>query len=93
MWILIEAVKKYTRTRKFISDAKSLFNFFRLEQLHAQQNQEKEQKLKKWEIWVIRMTELEKKCQEKLDDLKSKGEPEDTKDVEDLIILAKVSSL
>jgi len=59
--------------------------------LHAQQNQDKEQKLKKWEIWIIRIIELERKCQEKLDDLKSKGEPEDTKDVEDQIILAKVS--
>lgn len=55
------------------------------------QNKEKEQKLKQWEIWVVRMTEKENKCQEKLRDLKSKGEPQDKKEVEDQIILAKVS--
>lgn len=65
----------------------------RLEQVNAQQNQEKDQKLKKWEIWIIRITERERKCQEKLDLLKSKGEPEDKKDVEEQMILAKVSLL
>lgn len=40
---------------------------------------------------MIRITELEKKCQEKLADLKSKGEPQDQTEVEDQIVLAKVS--
>lgn len=66
-------------------------SFSRLEQIYVQQNEEREQKLKHWEIWVIRITEQEKKCQEKLEDLKSKGEPKDKKDIEDQIILAKVS--
>lgn len=47
--------------------------------------------MRQWEIWIIRITELEKKCQEKLGDLKSKGEPQDKTEVEDQIILAKVS--
>ena len=67
------------------------FFFSRLEQLYVQQNEEKEQKLKQWEIWIIRITEVEKKCQEKLGDLKSKGEPQDKTEVEDQIVLAEVS--
>ena len=63
----------------------------RLQQLYVQQNEEKEQKLRQWEIWVIRITQLEDKCQEKLKDLKSKGDPHDKKDVEEQIVLAKVS--
>ena len=55
------------------------------------QNEEKERKLKQWEIWIIRITELEKKCQEKLGDLKSKGEPQNKSEVEDQIVLAEVS--
>lgn len=47
--------------------------------------------MKKWEIWIVRINELEKKCQGKLDNLKSKGEPEDKKEAQDQIILAKVS--
>ena len=62
----------------------------RLEQIHVRQNEEREQKLKQWEIWIIRITQLEKKCQEKLKDLKSKREPKDKKGLEDQIILAKV---
>jgi len=68
-----------------------LYLYHRLEQLRFQQNEEREQKLRQWEIWIIRITELEKKCQEKLGDLKSKGEPQDKMEVEDQIILAKVS--
>lgn len=64
---------------------------FRLEQLYVRQDEEKKQKLKKWEIWIIRITELEKRCNKKLDNLKAKGEPEDMKDVEDQIVVAKVS--
>ena len=64
---------------------------FRLEQLYVRQDEEKKQKLKKWEIWIIRITELEKRCSEKLDNLKAKEEPEDKKDVEDQIVVAKVS--
>ena len=63
----------------------------RLQQLYVQQNEEREQKLRQWEIWVIRITQLEDKCQEKLKDLKSKGDPHDKKDVEEQIVLAKVS--
>ena len=63
----------------------------RLEQIYVRQNEEKERKLKQWEIWIIRITELEKKCQKKLGDLKSKGEPQDKTEVEDQIVLAKVS--
>ena len=63
----------------------------RLQQLYDQQNEEKKQKLKTWEIWIVRIHELEKKCQGKLDNLKSKGEPEGKKEVKDQIILAKVS--
>lgn len=55
------------------------------------QNEEKGKKLKQWEIWIIRITELEKKCQGKLGDLKSKGEPRDKTEVEDQIVLAEVS--
>ena len=68
-----------------------LYLYHRLEQLRFQQNEEREQKLRQWEIWIIRITELEKKCQEKLGDLKSKGEPQDKTEVENQIILAKVS--
>ena len=67
------------------------FFFSRLEQIYARQNEEKDKKLKQWEIWIIRITELEKKCQEKLGDLKSKGEPQDKTEVEDQIVLAEVS--
>ena len=67
------------------------FFFSRLEQLYVRQNEEKEQKLKQWEIWIIRITEVEKKCHEKLGDLKSKGEPQDKTEVEDQIVLAEVS--
>ena len=67
------------------------FFFSRLEQIYARQNEEKDKKLRQWEIWIIRITELEKKCQEKLGDLKSKGEPQDKTEVEDQIVLAEVS--
>ena len=66
--------------------------FSRLEQLSFQQEEERKQKLGKWEIWIIRIEELEKRCQEKLENLRTKGQPEDRKDVEDQIILAQVSS-
>ncbi|XP_068690393.1 utrophin-like [Montipora foliosa] len=61
----------------------------RLEQLSFQQEEERKQKLDKWEIWIIRIEELEKRCQEKLENLRTKGQPEDRKDVEDQIILAQ----
>lgn len=60
----------------------------RLEQLFVQQEDEKKQKLKRWEIWVIRIEELEKRCREKLQNPKSKGDPED---LQDQIIYAQVS--
>ena len=60
----------------------------RLEQLFVQQEDEKKQKLKRWEIWVIRIEELEKRCREKLQNPKSKGDPED---LQDQIIYVQVS--
>lgn len=75
----------------FVCSYVCLFFFSRLEQLYVRQNEEKEQKLKQWEIWIIRITEVEKKCKEKLGDLKSKGEPQDKTEVEDQIVLAEVS--
>lgn len=59
----------------------------RLEQLLAQQD-EKKQKLKRWEIWLIRIEELEQSCREKLQNLESKGDPED---LQDQIIHVQVS--
>ena len=63
----------------------------RLQQIYFQQNEEKEKKLKQWEIWVIRINKLQGECQEKVKDLKSKGDPHDKKDLEEQIVLAKVS--
>lgn len=63
----------------------------RLQQIYFQQNEEKEKKLKQWEIWVIRINKLQGECQEKVKDLKSKGDPRDKKDLEEQIVLAKVS--
>lgn len=60
----------------------------RLEQLFVQQEDEKKQKLKRWEIWVIRIEELEQRCREKLQNLKSEG---DLEDLQDQIIYAQVS--
>ncbi|XP_067048762.1 dystrophin-like isoform X1 [Acropora muricata] len=60
--------------------AESTKEKIRLEQLFVQQEDEKKQKLKRWEIWVIRIEELEKRCREKLQNPKSKGDPEDLQD-------------
>lgn len=56
----------------------------------ALQEQGEKQKMKNWENWTTRIKELMSDCDDKLADLKSKGEPEDGKDVEEQIILANV---
>ena len=48
------------------------------------------QKLQNWENWTIRIKKLMGDCEDKLEDLKSKGEPKDGKDLEEQIILANV---
>ena len=50
----------------------------------------KRQKLQNWENWTTRIKELMGDCEDKLADLKSKGEPKDGKVLEEQIILAKV---
>lgn len=65
--------------------------FYRLEYLllfHEEEN--KRQKLSKWEDSVTRMKELMGNCEDKLEELKSKGDPKDSKDAEEQIILANV---
>ncbi|XP_015765376.1 PREDICTED: dystrophin-like [Acropora digitifera] len=66
--------------------AESTKEKIRLEQLFVQQEDEKKQKLKRWEIWVIRIEELEQRCREKLQNLKSEG---DLEDLQDQIIYAQ----
>ena len=61
---------------------------YRLEE--ALKEHGKRQKLQNWENWTTRIKELMGDCEDKLADLKSKGEPKDGKDLEEQIILAKV---
>ena len=63
----------------------------RLESLSLKQEQEKVEKIERWEIWIIRIRKLQDQCQEKAAALKSAGEPQNKKDVEEQMILAKVS--
>ena len=60
--------------------------------MSLKQEEEKKEKVDRWEIWIIRIKELQGKCQEKMKDLKSKSEPQNKKDVEEQIILANVSN-
>ena len=60
--------------------------------MSLKQEEEKKEKVDRWEIWIIRIKELQGKCQEKMKDLKSKSEPQNKKDVGEQIILANVSN-
>lgn len=66
-------------------------SFSRLESLSLKQEQDKVEKIERWEIWIIRIRNLQYQCQEKAAALKSAGEPQNKKDVEEQMILAKVS--
>ena len=66
-------------------------SFPRLESLSMKQKQEKVEKIERWELWIIRIRKLQDQCQEKAAALKSAGEPKNKKDVEEQMILAKVS--
>ena len=59
--------------------------------MRLQQEQEKADKIATWEIWIIRIRERQDQCQAKTKALKSAGEPQNKKDVEEHMILAKVS--
>lgn len=61
--------------------------------MRHKQEEEKTEKVERWEIWIIRIRELQDKCQGKVEDLKSKDEPKNKKDVEEQIILANVSMM
>ena len=61
---------------------------YRLEE--ALKEHGKRQKLQNWENWTTRIRALMGDCENKLAELKSKGEPKDGKDLEEQIILAKV---
>lgn len=66
----------------------------RLEELlESQREEEKNQKLQKWEDWKARIKYFFGNCEDKLADLKSKGDPKDKKDIEEQIALNKVRSL
>lgn len=65
----------------------------RLDNLNLKQEEDKTEKIQRWEIWIIRIRELLDKCKEKMKDLKSKGEPQNKKDVKEQIVLAKVRAV
>ena len=86
----------YVTEKTYTFNMPSLFSHFsllRLENLSLKQEEDKAEKVQRWEIWIIRIRELQDKCKEKTKDLKSKSEPQNKKDVEEQIILADVSSL
>ena len=65
----------------------------RLEELlESQREEEKNQKLQKWEDWKAHIKHSFGNCEDKLADLKSKGDPKDKKDIEEQIALNKVRS-
>lgn len=65
----------------------------RLEELlESQREEEKNQKLQKWEDWKAHIKYSIGNCEDKLVDLKSKGDPKDKKDIEEQIALNKVRS-
>ena len=64
--------------------------YSRLDNLSLKQQEDKSEKIQRWEIWIIRIRELKDKCQEKMRDLKSNSEPKNKKDVEEQIIQADV---
>lgn len=72
-----------------------MFTLFssRLDNLNLKQEEDKTEKIHRWEIWIIRIRELLDKCKEKMKDLKSKGEPQNKKDVKEQIILAEVRTV
>ena len=59
--------------------------------MSLKQEQDKVEKIERWEVWIIRIRNLQYQCQEKAAALKSAGEPQNKKDVEEQMILAKVS--
>lgn len=62
-----------------------------LENLSVKQEEEKTEKVDRWEIWIIRIRQLQDKCHDKLKELKSQKEPQNKKDVEEQIAIAHVS--
>ena len=64
----------------------------RLEELLILYHEEgQREKINKWEDSVARVKDLMGSCEDKLADLKSKGDPKDKKEVEEQIDLANVS--
>ena len=59
--------------------------------MSVKQEEEKTEKIDRWEIWIIRIRELQDKCHDKVKELKSQNEPQNKKDVEEQITLAQVS--
>lgn len=59
--------------------------------MSLKQDQEKVEKIETWELWIIRIRKLQDQCQEKTEALKSTGEPQNKRDVDEQMILAKVS--
>lgn len=65
----------------------------RLEELlESRREEEKNQKLQKWEDWKAHVKKSIGNCEDKLADLKSKGDPQDKNDIEEQIALNKVRS-
>lgn len=62
-----------------------------MEDLSLKQEEEKNEKIGRWEIWIIRIRELQARCRDKAEELKSKSEPQTKKDIEEQIILVNVS--
>ena len=55
------------------------------------QGKESEQKLKKWELWFARIQDLINQSEVNLTALKCKGDPKQKEDIEEQMILTKVS--
>lgn len=66
-------------------------SFSRLENLSLKQEEEKVEKIERWELWIIRIRKLQDQCQQNAEALKSTGEPKNKKEVEEQMILTKVS--
>ena len=62
----------------------------RLESFSLKQEQEKVEKIERWQLWIVRIRKLQDQCQEKAEALKSTGEPQNKRDVDEQMILAKV---
>ena len=76
------------RANQFVLPSKYVY---RLEAVLEERGEE--QKVKHWKNRTARIQELMNDCDDKLADLKSKGDPKDRRDVEEQIFLAKVLKL